>query len=193
MFGKDALIFRGDLQNETNLDGLMSEGHRGIWRLLPSRNYFSLPADFNKKKAGCLIIYANGSHMIQELRNYDGEGKGSMKTWTRHKFDDIFTSFTEWVSSTSIIDSRVSSKALLMKSVTHEDLDELYSPGIYSVLSFDVPNWPFDERGIVSVLNGVSDSVGPVAFGLAQIAITTDQMAFRLYTPTGFSEWKLLG
>lgn len=193
MFGKDALTFRGDLRNGTNLDSLMDEDSRGIWRLLSSRKYDSLPGDFNKKKAGCLTIYANGSHMIQELRYYDGEGKGSMKTWIRHKLDDIFIGFTEWVSSTSIIDSRINSKALLMKSVTHEDLDELYSPGIYSVLSFDVQNWPFDERGILSVLNGVSDSVGPVAFGLAQIAITTDQMAFRLYTPTGFSEWKRLG
>lgn len=192
MFRKDALTFRGDLQNETNLDTLMSDNDRGIWRLLPSRKYLNLPADFNKKKAGCLIIYANGSHMIQELRYYDGEGKGSMKTWIRHKFDDIFTGFTEWVSSTSIIDDRISSKTLLMKSVTHEDLDELYDPGIYSVLSFDVPNWPFDERGIVSVLNGVSDSVSPVAFGLVQIAVTTDRMAFRLYTPTGFSSWKIL-
>ena len=193
MFGKDALVFRGDLQNETNLDALMSDADRGIWRLLPSRKFINLPADFNKKKAGCLIIYANGSYMIQELRYYDGEGKGSMKTWIRHKFDDIFTGFTEWVSSTSIIDSRINSKALLMKSVTHENLDELYVPGIYSVLSLDVPNWPFDDYGIISVLNGVSDAVGPVAFGLAQIAITTDRMAFRLYTPTGFSEWKILG
>ena len=193
MFRKNALIFRGDLQNETNLDNLMSEDSRGIWRLLSSRKYESLPSDFNKKKTGCLIIYANGSHMTQDLRYYDGKGKSSMKTWTRHKFDDVFTGFTEWVSSASIIESRISSKALLMKSVTHENLDKLFTPGVYSVLSSDVPNWPFEGYGIVSVLNGVSDAVGPVAFGLAQIAITTDRMAFRLYTPTGFSEWKALG
>lgn len=193
MFGKDTLIFRGDLQNETNLDTLMGEDSRGIWRLLPSRKYESLPADFNKKKTGCLIIYANGSHMIQELRYYDGEGRASLKTWIRHKFEDIFTGFTEWISSTSVIDSRINSKSLLMKSVTHEDLDKLFTPGVYSVLSSDVPNWPFEGYGIVSVLNGVSDAVGPVAYGLAQIAITTDQMAFRLYTPSGFSSWKHLG
>lgn len=193
MFGKDTLTFRGDLQNETNLDALMSDTDRGIWRLLPSRKYVNLPADFNKRKTGCLIIYANGPHMIQELRYYDGEGKSSMKTWTRHKFDDVFTGLTEWISSTSIIDSRISSKSLLMKSVTHEDLDKLFTPGVYSVLSSDVPNWPFEGYGIVSVLNGVSDAVGPVAFGLAQIAIAIDQMAFRLYTPSGFSEWKHLG
>lgn len=193
MFGKDALTFRGDLQNGTNLDGLMSEDSRGIWRLLSSRKYENLPTDFNKKKTGCLTIYANGSHMTQELRYYDGEGKGSMKTWTRHKFDYIFTGFTEWISSTSIIDSRISSKSLLMKSVTHEDLDKLFTPGVYSVLSSDVPNWPFEGYGIVSVLNGVNDAVGPVSYGLAQIAITADQMAFRLYTPSGFSSWKHLG
>ena len=83
--GEDFLGFRGNLANGVNLDTLVGESSRGIYRILSSRNYSNLPSDYDDTKAGYIIIYSFGNNNVkQELHYFSGSSKLINTYWSRN-------------------------------------------------------------------------------------------------------------
>lgn len=121
----NALPFCGDLES-TNLDYIKGESYRGIWRLLPKNSYTNLPSEYSHNtstnkpnKAGCLIVYCNGSYCIQELHYYEAFTNSPNTSFNFWKRSDYIGgglsdgSFSPWASVKSYVESIISSNSVI--------------------------------------------------------------------------------
>lgn len=213
----NALGFKGDLGTSDgttyNLNSLTTTSRRGIWRLQANRNYTNTPDDYDQTKTGYLIMYSFGtvdstaSNIKQEIHYFSDSGANANICWSRVYISGSWTEWKKNVDSLLITEGAAADAYIVgtrLNNITNKwglmsvmepvisDIDQIIAQGIYYVMRSSAPNWPFDNPGLLLVLNAHNanrETSGPSKDALVQMAFVDGAMAYRIYGTNAWGEW----
>lgn len=213
----NALGFKGDLGTSDgttyNLNSLTTTSRRGIWRLQANRNYTNAPDDYDQTKTGYLIIYSFGtvdstaSNIKQEIHYFSDSGANANICWSRVYISGSWTEWKKNVDSLLMTEGAAADAYIVgtrLNNITNKwglmsviepvisDIDQIIAQGIYYVMRSSAPNWPFDNPGLLLVLNAHNanrETSGPSKDALVQMAFVDGAMAYRIYGTNAWGEW----
>ena len=213
----NGLGFKGDLGTSDgttyDLNSLTTTSRRGIWRLQANRNYTNAPDDYDQSKTGYLIMYSFGtvdstaSNIKQEIHYFSDSGANANVCWSRVYISGSWTEWKKNVDSLLMTEGAAADAYIVgtrLNNITNKwglmsvmepmlsDLDDQIAQGIYYVMRSSAPNWPFDNPGLLLVLNAHNanrETSGPSKDALVQMAFVDGGMAYRIYGTNAWGEW----
>lgn len=213
----NGLGFKGDLGTSDgttyNLNSLTTTSRRGIWRLQANRNYTNAPDDYDQTKTGYLIMYSFGtvdstaSNIKQEIHYFSDSGANANVCWSRVYISGSWTEWKKNVDSLLMTEGAAADAYIVgtrLNNITNKwglmsvmepvisDIDQIIAQGIYYVMRSSAPNWPFDNPGLLLVLNAHNanrETSGPSKDALVQMAFVDGAMAYRIYGTNAWGEW----
>lgn len=213
----NGLGFKGDLGTSDgttyNLNSLTTTGRRGIWRLQANRNYTNAPDDYDQSKTGYLIMYSFGtvdstaSNIKQEIHYFSDSGANANVCWSRVYISGSWTEWKKNVDSLLMTEGAAADAYIVgtrLNNITNKwglmsvmepvisDIDQIIAQGIYFVMRSSAPNWPFDNPGLLLVLNAHNanrETSGPSKDALVQMAFVDGAMDYRIYGTNAWGEW----